>query len=462
MKSIDMIFLTVLILTASCLIITPNRVKGILKPLIASIIILAIVQLLIESYYWQYIPTYLLIVAMTIVAIFPQKHYNKTKERLIGFTLLFLALASAVPWAIFTPIPKLTKPQGNYAVGTKIFRWVDFDRAEDITSDPNDRRNVVVQAWYPTEGDEKGIHSSYVDGLNNLPEKIGVLPKIIFDHYDQVDTHGILNATISRDKNQWPVIIFLTGNSAARAFYTSVVAGLASYGYVVLAIDHPYEAMITQLANGEIATPIEVFLKYADGPTNFMKDRIDLRMADVQFVLNQLSGSDTSANSFLSSLDRNQIVITGHSLGGATAAVAMALDSRIKAAANVDGTLYGELPTPNEQRPFLLLESKKDPPDQYVRYEDGNQRLFEHFEGGYRYQIIDADHYSFTDAPLLLAPPTRLLAGSVFGFGNIPTMTHNATVDILNSFFYSVLNNEMCDLDSVASRYKGIIRKPVD
>jgi hypothetical protein len=41
-----------------------------------------------------------------------------------------------------------------------------------------------------------------------LPEKIGVLPKIIFDHYDQVDTHGILNATISGDKNQWPVIIF--------------------------------------------------------------------------------------------------------------------------------------------------------------------------------------------------------------------------------------------------------------
>jgi predicted dienelactone hydrolase len=255
---------------------------------------------------------------------------------------------------------------------------------------------------------------------------------------------------------------FLTGNSAARAFYTSVVAGLASYGYVVLAIDHPYEAMITQLANGEISTPIEVFLKDADGPTNFMKDRIDLRIADVQFVLNQLSGSDTSANSFLSSLDRNQIVITGHSLGGATAAVAMAVDSRIKAAANVDGTLYGELPKPNEQRPFLLLESKKDPPDQYVRYEDGNQRLFEHFEGGYRYQIIDADHYSFTDAPLLLAPPTRLLAGSVFGLGNIPTMTHNATVNILNSFFYSVLNNEMCDLDSVASSYKGIIRKPVD
>lgn len=92
---------------------------------------------------------------------------------------------------IILPVPKLTKPAGNYTVETKIFRWVDLERSESITSDTNDRRNVIFQAWYPSEVDIKGAHSSYLDGMDNLPEKIGILPKWIFDHYDQVDTYGI-------------------------------------------------------------------------------------------------------------------------------------------------------------------------------------------------------------------------------------------------------------------------------
>ncbi|MBI3220742.1 MAG: hypothetical protein HYZ44_14605 [Bacteroidetes bacterium] len=192
-----------------------------------------------------------------------------------------------------------------------------------------------------------------------------------------------------------------------------------------------------------------------------MKDRLDTRIADVRFVINQLANPKGSHTDFFSSLDQNRIVITGHSLGGATAAVAMATDSRIKAAANIDGTLYGELPKPDGPRPFLLLESNKEERDRYVRYEKGNQKLFKQFGGSYRYEIMEADHYSFTDAPLLLAFPTRVVAGRILGFGNIPTRTHHATVDILNAFFDGALNGKLSDLDSIAKRH-GINRKPVE
>lgn len=196
--------------------------------------------------------------------------------------------------------------------------------------------------------------------------------------------------------------------------------------------------------------------------TGFMKRRLDLRIADVQFVINQLGNPGASPDNFLSSLDQNRIVITGHSLGGATAAVAMALDSRIKAAANIDGTLYGELPAPNGPRPFLLLESNKLESDRYVRYENGNQKFFEQFGGGYRHEITEADHYSFTDAPLLLAFPTRFLAGHFLEFGNIPARTHHATVDVLDTFFYGALNGKLSDMDSVTGRHQEIIRKPIE
>ncbi|MBI3220741.1 MAG: hypothetical protein HYZ44_14600 [Bacteroidetes bacterium] len=227
-----------------------------LRPLIALTLILAIAQLLLEGYYWQYLPSYLLI-SLLILVIFFRKTDSKLQKKLLQITLFLLLIASIIPWTIFLPIPELIEPQGNYKVGTRIYRWIDFSRAELITSDLHDRRNVVVQAWYPTEPDAKGAHSVYLDGMDSLPEKIGIMPRWAFDHYDQVDTHGVINAPISKAQSQWPVIIFLTGNGASRAFYTSLVTGLASHGYVVLAIDHPYEAMITQLANGEIVTTIE-------------------------------------------------------------------------------------------------------------------------------------------------------------------------------------------------------------
>lgn len=462
MKSIDVLLLAGIIITALWLIIFPKRTNGSLKSLVALTVILALVQLFMEGYYWQYVPGYLLLLVMGVQSIFLKENTNKLKIRLLQFTLLFLLLASIVPWTIFLPIPTLLQPQGKYPVGTRIFRWVDVTRWETITSDPHDKRNVVVQAWYPTEANAKGTHSPYLDGLNRLPENIGPLPKRLLDHYDQINTHGILNAPISKAQHQWPVVIFLTGNVASRAFYTSLIAGLASHGYVVLALDHPYEAMITQLADGMIATTIENHSNTEPNLLKFMERRLDLRIADIKFVLHQLNNPKAGPDPFLGSLDLNRMLIAGHSLGGATAAVAMASDSRLKAAVNIDGTLYGELPTPIGPRPFLLIESNKQERARYLRYENGNQRLFKQFGGGYRYEIIEADHYSFTDAPFLLAPPTRFLAGAVLGFGHIPTKTHRATIDLLNAFFQGVLNGKFANLDSVANRYQGIIRKPID
>ena len=459
MKSFDVIFLVVIISTASCLILIPKRITAILQPLIAINLLLAIIQFKFSGYYWQYLPGYALILLMLLWSVFIKGPSQIILEKAFSYLLVFLILATVVPWCIFLPIPKLTEPQGNYKVGTRIFRWIDFDRAELITSEPNDKRNVVVQAWYPTEQIAQGTHSDYLDAPDNLQVKIGIIPGFIFDHYDQIETYGNLNAPISKAQKKWPVILFLTGNGASRAFYTSLTSGLASHGYVVLTIDHPYEAAFTQLADGKIVTTTEVHLKDDPDLLKFMKFRLDIRVADIQFVINQLGNPKGSTDNFVLSLDQNRIGITGHSLGGASAGVAMAIDSRIKAAANIDGTLYGELPKLNSPRPYLLLESNKSDKSRFLRYETGNQLFFRQFGGGYRYEILNADHLSFTDAPLLLAYPARFLASRIFKFGNIPTRTHNATVDILNTFFCGALKGKSAKLDSITVRYHGIIRK---
>src|SRR5690349_14541255 len=48
-------------------------------------------------------------------------------------------------------VPSLPAPQGPYQVGSEVFRWTDARRPETLTADPDDRRQVVAQAWYPAD-----------------------------------------------------------------------------------------------------------------------------------------------------------------------------------------------------------------------------------------------------------------------------------------------------------------------
>jgi predicted dienelactone hydrolase len=318
---------------------------------------------------------------------------------------------------------------------------------------------VVVQAWYPTVPKIKGLPATYLDGLAKRPDKLGAIPTQIIDRYDQIDTHAIREAPLSTAEDRWPVVLFLPGNGASRSFYTSLITHIASLGYVVLAIDHPYDAMITQLANGTVVTDIEQSLPPDFDRLQFMAHRTQTRIADVKFVLDELI-KRASAAPFFSQLDVDRIVIAGHSLGGASGAMAMAFDPRIKAAVNIDGTTYGELPEIKSPRPFMLIESKKDGSDRFLRYEQGNQKLFHHFLGGVRYELPEADHFSFTDAPLFLTFPARSIVSHFFHVGNVPQQTYESTAAIVAAFFSEALDDsKKTDLDSVAGGYKNIVKK---
>lgn len=457
MNSLDILILVILVITTCYVIFSTDRANGVLTISISLLVLLTLIQFFWKGFCWQYIPAYLQICFLIITVYLNSASYRRLQHISLGLLLI----ASLIPWTIFLPVPTLAEPLGKYVVGTQVFRWIDSARTEQITKDPFDKRNVIVQAWYPAQEDVKGSHSLYLDGLPNLPPKVGPIPSFLLEHYDQIDTYAVANATPLKAQRKWPVVLFLPGYGAARAFYTSLAVGLASHGYVIFCLDHPYEAAITQLANGKLATTIENFQPDAPNRLGFMKNRLDIRVADVQFILNQLEKKNSSTNTFFTLLDLNRIGITGHSLGGATGAAAMAHDSRIKAAVNIDGTLYGGLPKSTGYRPFLLVESNKGEIGRFARYEAGNQLLFNQFGGGYRYELVEADHYSFTDVPLLLAPPARLLAGYLLRLGQISAKTHTATVSLLDAFFDHTLTGKPSQLDAVAKRYPGIVRKQV-
>jgi len=111
--------------------------------------------------------------------------------------------------------------------------------------------------------------------------------------------------------------------------YTAQLEALASQGWILIVSDHPYDALITEFPDGNV---IRMDSSVLDDFPSKMTSLVEVRVADVEFIasafqnsttLSQLLGLDSSAGA----IRGNRIGIFGHSLGGNTAAQAVANSS---------------------------------------------------------------------------------------------------------------------------------------
>jgi predicted dienelactone hydrolase len=271
-----------------------------------------------------------------------------------------------------------------------------------------------------------------------------------------VDTHAVVGAPPAAARPRWPVVLFSPGYGAPRAFYTGLVTDLASRGFVVLAVDHPYEVAVTELGNGRLATAIERFTAEAPDGTTRMAQQQRVRAADLRFVLDRIARPD-ALGALSGHLDLERVAAIGHSFGGAAALLAMAEDTRIDAAANIDGTPYGTLPEQHLQRPVLLLESDRRETPHSPAYLDGNLHLIRNLGAvAYRFEIHAANHYSFTDASLFFSPPARLALALWIGGSRGAEDTQRAATDLLAAFLATSLGLSPADVEAAAARHGDI------
>lgn len=413
-----------------------------------------VVQWRVDGSHWRFWPVYLLIFLGCLP--WTDRRDGRAVQRWTIRIVQFGAMAVLAACWVFVPSPRLPSPTGHYPVGTAIFRWVDADRPEPATDDRLDRRNIVVQAWYPTTAHARGRSSPYIDGLGRLPDRIAGLPSMLMDRYDRIDTHAVMDAPIDAERPVWPVVLFSPAYGASRSFYTSLLSDLASRGFIVLAVDHPFEAAVVQLADGRIASPIERFLDNDPDRLLYMSRQTSLRAADLDSVLDEL-GETRTFGRLAGRLDRDRIAAVGHSFGGATAVAIMGSDRRIRAAANIDGTLYGALPEQPLGNRFLLIESDMDETRHSRLYLQGHLRLASRMRApGYRYAIRRANHYSFTDASLTLSAPARLLAAWLVGGSRGTAETVHATNDLLVEFLDASSSDMAARMAAAAARYPHV------
>ncbi|UGT59952.1 alpha/beta hydrolase family protein [Nocardia asteroides] len=401
------------------------------------------IQLLFEGFVWQRVPAYLLLGVATWLLV-------RTPRRTLPAALLvgvLVPVATAV-WAL-PPVPRLPAPDGAHPVGSTVLRWVDESRPEPATADSGDHRNVVVQAWYPAEFDSVPRRYLYLDGHGDLPATVSGIPSVLLSRYHLIDTHAGADVPLADDRPRWPVLLFSPGYGAPRAVYTGLLTELASRGFVVLAVDHPYEVAVTELADGTVAHGVP-----NSGSDAEMAAQLAVRTADLSFALDRIGTADSVLTG---RIDTTRVAAAGHSFGGAAAASALAHDQRVIAAANIDGTLYGDLPEQRLPGPYLLIDSDPALTGHSAAYVEGNRKLLDGLRaGGYHYTVGGTDHFAFTDAPLFLAPPVRTLIGRWFGGTRSAIETRRVTADLITAIVGPPLGERPIVVSEVANKYGGI------
>ena len=211
-------------------------------------------QALVEGPRWQIIPAYalsgmLLLVSFLRGSKLAHEVYRHNLTRLlailVGAGLSVLGLVGSALLTIIFPVFRFPRPTGPYAIGTLTYHWVDTDRPEVFTEDQADRRELMVQIWYPAKADPSAPRAPYVPSVDTIAPalaRIYRLPAAAFGYVQYVTTNAISSASMADDQPDYPVLIFLPGLTGFRRHNTFQVEELVSHGYIVVGIDQPYVA----------------------------------------------------------------------------------------------------------------------------------------------------------------------------------------------------------------------------
>ncbi|MEO7354748.1 MAG: hypothetical protein ABIZ70_10435 [Gemmatimonadales bacterium] len=458
----DLILLAVVLALAAWRLFAPASRPRLRIAAVALGFLLAAAQWALYDFTWQDVPAYLLLALSAL----PPMRTGAVLRWLGRIGFVGVAAAAVGVW-ILPAVPTLPQPDGRYAVATQIYRWTDSTRDEPHTPDPTDRRSVIAQAWYPTVRSEHprgGARIAYIDGIDQMPDQVSAMPGFMLHRYGQIDTHAENSGPLAPSSRPWPVVIFSPGYGAPRAVYTGLATRLASRGFVVFALDHPYESAVTQLPDGRVVGTQESLLPGERDRLGYMARQQAIRVADIRFVIDELARPDPLWPALRGGrIDGSKVAVIGHSFGGAAASAALSEDSHVVAAANIDGTPYGDLPDRTLTRPFLLLQSDSAETHHGEFFVNGNARLLAQMTApGFHYEIKHANHYSFTDAPFFFAPPGRWLLAQVMGGGRGPAATQQATADILAAFLTGPLTGADADLAATAARYPEVLGGAVE
>lgn len=378
----------------------------------ATSMLVLVLQIVFEHYRWQMLPAYALALGLFVAWLLSLRQQKPTPRRwplLVGALGLSALLTAAIP-PLVLPVPQMPAPGGPYRVGTATYDLTDPTRDELYTADPADKRELMVQIWYPASPAPGAQTSPWMQQAGNVGPAMASflgLPSFALDHMVLVQTHSYPNAPIASDIDRYPVVVYSHGWNSFRAVNTNQMEALASHGYVAVAIDHSYGAMMTVFDDGRVAPNNPAALPEDAPPAAYQHAGEVLEQTfagDIRFVLDQLERLDAGAidNRFAGRLDMGRVGLFGHSTGGGAITLVCSRDPRCKAGLGMDAWLEPVpetiIPGPLKQ-PFMFMRSELWGS---AKNQARLDQLYRQMAGpGYRLTILGTNHFDFTLLPLL-------------------------------------------------------------
>ena len=232
---------------------------------------------------------------------------KKSGKKLPMFCLIISILALGLLWVRSWLFPEceLPAPTGEYGVETALFTWEDSSRVDPFSKE-GANRNVTVKIWYPAEN--------------------GKYPLVVFSH----GALGVIDSNYSTCQD------------------------LASRGYVVASIGHPFHAAFVKDVNGKVTFADRTFMQEslsADVTELELYENslkwMELRTGDMNFVLDTMIDYATQEKAMsdqipFSMIDTEKIGLFGHSMGGATSVEVGRQRDDITAVIDLEGIMLGE------------------------------------------------------------------------------------------------------------------------
>ncbi|KAF4944818.1 hypothetical protein FGADI_12413 [Fusarium gaditjirri] len=260
------------------------------------------------------------------------------------------------------------------------------------------KRRVLVSAFVPINAQDKScpdgeVNITYMpaktlDIFGRQAEAMG-LPSDVFNDLEMKFCRlPNIKSSVRDDytrQTKFPVVIFSPGRGVSRLMYSAMARSVASHGYVVITVDHAYDASIIEYPDGTVITGVV-------GEANQT-----VRSQDVSFIIDRIKDNSTTREQLgLTGADR--VSVFGHSIGGATAVSTVFSDDRIQGVINLDGDMLGPVVKTGLEKPLFLIGR----PHSREQGPSWNETWNRQRGPGMMLQIDGITHQSFLDMPLIV------------------------------------------------------------
>jgi dienelactone hydrolase len=349
------------------------------------------------------------------------------------------------------PVHPFSRLTGPYLVGTSIQILTDPVRSNRIYG-KDSKRLLPIQIWYPLKKSDQVIESALLAPyVSEAKKKISLLKKewnlsvIPLSYLTQISGRSYLQDSVKVQAGL-PIIIFSHGLRGWGGESTFIMEQLASEGYIVISVEHPFDAIASVGSQGDavLSRAITTDSSTRQERAEQVLEWTAIRVGDLKFVVNHLKsilGTQVSSS---------RIGLLGRGLGGAAASGFCSLDSRCAVGVSMDGVPSGGIAYSGTHAPFVFLMAETFFGGVLADHRIQARARVPFFGSpSHRFFIRGTAHWNFSDLPLLSPYHRSLqLTGPIDGARGL-----EVTLGVLKSAFDRHLKREK------APRFEDLLKK---